>query len=228
MSWLASLAAIPGSGHPSPSLLQESSDPASKPSPRTCSWLSRAEPWAGTGTLCSADGWQGAKEQTWSQWHPGRSWEGLQLLSAGLVLEGWFRSSAEPSWLGVASCRGFFGLKSVFCTRQPHLHRLTRGPAAFHTAPFTCPSIPSRSWRAQQCPTPKSSTPEDEEKTPSPLSPAQTRVLLLCPHWEGAATKAHGAAGLITATHRRGSHTHQPSRSSAELCHCRSTFQIYI
>lgn len=88
---------------------------------------------------------------------------------------------------------------------------------------------PGRAPGSHQCPLRNSSTPEDEENRAIPfvtnLNPTCCCFVRTASR---SAAKAHGAVGLITATHRHGSHTHQPSRSSTELCHRRSTFQIYI
>lgn len=108
ISWLAGLAAIPGSGHPvslpagsQQALLEKAQSLFPRPSPRICCWLStELGPGLAQAPLCSAHGWQGAKEQTWSRWHPDRSWEVLQLCCAGQVLEGWFRSGPQLSPAG--------------------------------------------------------------------------------------------------------------------------------
>lgn len=84
-------------------------------------------------------------------------------------------------------------------------------------------------WGSHQCPPPNSTAPEDRENYSVPLVTNLNPTCCCFVHTVGrAAAKAHGGVGLITATHWRGSHTHQPSRSSTELCHRRSAFQIYI
>lgn len=130
--------------------------------------------------------------------------------------------------------------------QSAHLHRLIEGTAAFHTSwlhlpcwaqragssPGTTeqePIHPQQPWQVTAMPTPNSSKPEDEGNYSIPFVTRLNPTCCCSVHTErGSATEAHGAAGLITATHLWGSHTHQPSRSSTKLCHCRSTFQIYI
>lgn len=144
----------------------------------------------------------------------------------------------------------FFLFKiGILCHKSAHLHRLIRGTAAFLTLWQDLPRWAQRAGSpsgkteqepihpqqprqvvgSHQRPTPDSSTPEDKENYSVPFVTNLNPACCCSVRTEsGSATKAHGAAGLITATHWRGSHTHQPSRSSTELCHCRSTFQIYI
>lgn len=120
----------------------------------------------------------------------------------------------------------------MYCTSQPiftarcSIPHTTAGPALLGTQgwkpawkPEQDPSIPSSlaGHGGTAMPTPNSSTPEDKETAPSPLSPAPTQVLLLCPHGERCSNKSTWCCRI--------NHCHSPARfthTSAQQEQCRA------